>query len=105
MNSQELIFKITRAKWTGVVGQTVESLLCKLQALSLKTPVLFSNPYTYTHTHTHTHTHNDGSGTKRRGERAGWKLRRVQHLPGHPGRTCWWRKGQWWSCMAILEAQ
>jgi hypothetical protein len=57
MNSQELIFKITRAKWTGVVGQTVESLLCKLQALSLKTPVLFSNPYTYTHTHTHTHTH------------------------------------------------
>jgi hypothetical protein len=26
--------KITRAKWTGVVAQAVESLLCKQEALS-----------------------------------------------------------------------
>jgi hypothetical protein len=33
-SSQDPIFKITRAKWTGGVAQAVECLLCKLKALS-----------------------------------------------------------------------
>jgi hypothetical protein len=33
-NSQDLISKITRAKWTGGVAQAIESLLCMHKALS-----------------------------------------------------------------------
>jgi hypothetical protein len=33
-NSRDLISKITRAKWTGGIGQVVEYLLCKCKALS-----------------------------------------------------------------------
>jgi hypothetical protein len=35
-SSQDSIFKITGAKWTGGVAQAVELLLCKHKALSSK---------------------------------------------------------------------
>jgi hypothetical protein len=35
-NLQDTISKITRAKWTGVVGQAIQWLLSRHEALSLK---------------------------------------------------------------------
>jgi hypothetical protein len=38
-NTQDLIYKISKAKWTGVMAKVVERLLCKHRVLS-------SNPST-----------------------------------------------------------
>jgi hypothetical protein len=53
---QDLIFKITRAKWTGGVAQVAKYLLFKCKT-KFKPQFHQEKKIIHTHTHTHTHTH------------------------------------------------
>jgi hypothetical protein len=73
-SSWDPMSKITRAKWTGGVGQAVQHLLWQVWS-----PVSNSSPTT-THTHTHTHTHTQTKLKKKKKLRKCF-LRRGVSLP------------------------